>query len=484
MIEIGSSSPLRKAREFQEIFDNQRYSHLLDWHRERDEAGNYIPIRKRAPHIRYNLAKAICQEMAGFLMGHRPFPTFQASEYDLADSLDWLRTYYLLKQIPTACLDACVQGSCGISFGWVRGKLLMRTWRRSEATPIFDDSGELLALVALFDGEHPKTGKSVQWRMTLDAMEETWEFRERSIVGNEDWSLHETIKHEMGFVPAVWVRHLVEAIGRPDGISLLESLPELLKEIDYSYSRRGRSLDYSADPQAIIRDQDPEDFMKRLMKSPAGTWFFGEKGDAKYLEISGEGIKLQGEFASDLRRRAQEISRVFLPDPERLTGQHMSGFALRVLYGPQIALADQLKVNWTTSLLELVAKILESAVIQRSKNRDVYMDGLEGLDGVPRPDASNTEDVEMRHPLLREVRRWPRPYYVMERWGLSASWGPYFDTSPEEEESIMRTAAAGRSAGIISQDTAIRMTAPHTGVGNIDEELSRIQHDSGFEVLI
>lgn len=470
--------PIGKAARFQKFFAGKQYEGLSPWDRERDHEGNYVPLRRRAPRVRYNLCKAICNRMVGFLMGANTLPEFRGE--GLADALKWLRDSMFLKVIPPAFRKACIQGSVGITFGFRRGKLLVRSYARDQAWPLFDDSDELLALVCQFTATDQRTGKKARFRLVLDAKEEVWYVCDRT-AGSDSWQEYDRFEHGFGFVPAVWVRHMSEEPGVADGESLLEEILPLQEAIDYGISRQDRALTFTADPQTIIQDENPEDVMRSLIKSPTGTWFLGKDAKAYFLEIDGRGIELQGKFTGALRQYALELSRVVLPDPEKVSGQ-MSGFMMRMLYESMIDLADELQPAWTAGLVELAGKIL-LATRQLAAGSEVFVGGLDEIrEAVPQVEA-RSETVEVHHPWLKGKRAFVLPAFTGAAMNIQAFWGPYFDVSPEEEGKIVDSAVRAHQGAILSRQTAVEFVAPYLGVTDAEEEVRRIEVDRAAEGL-
>lgn len=467
-----------RAERYLKYYLGKQYEGKASWDDERDADGNYVSVRRRKPGLRKNICKSTCNRIAGFLMGSETFPEFKVDKELLGETLKWLRENVYLRKLPSACKWACVQGSVGLSFGFVRGKLLLRTWRRDQAWPFFDDADELAALVVMYQGIDRATGKALWFRMILDSDRELWESSESSSGG---WREVSSEEHGFGFVPGVWVRHLSDEAGVADGESIIEDIIEggIQEEVDYSASQRSRALRYTSDPQAVIQDENPEEAMNNLIKSPSGTWFLGKDGKVYFLEIKGEGIKLMGEMTRDLAKDAQELARVVLPDPDRTSGA-MSGFALRMMNEPMIDLADQLQATWTPALLELTAKVLSGAKVELAKNNRVRIPGIEDVMQFGGSVVREEGHVTVKHPWLgAEPVGFRMPGFATDLFNLTAFWGSYFDESPEEEQRIVGTATSALAGGLVSRETAVRAVGPYLGVGDVDEELRRIDVERG-----
>lgn len=471
--------PIERAEFFERYFRGKQYKGLTHFINERDSDKNLIPIRFRAPNVRYNICRAIANRMVGFLFGDRTFPTFSSSEAPEANNvLTWIRDKVMLASFPDALRKVCVQGSAAITFGFRRGKLKVRTFTRTKAQPIFDDAGELLCLVVKYHSRHPETNKPGLTRMTLDSENEVWEFQEADDKTGE-WKLLESIGHKAGFVPAVWIRHLGADDDSADGESLLEEIPELQEEIDYSLSQRARSLRYTSDPQTIIKSKNPQQTKKNLAKSPAGTWLLDATDDISYLEIIGKGTEMQGNSIHELRKAALEVARVVLPDADAVKGQ-MSGYALRILYEAMIDLADELKTPWTAAMNEFLSKVLLYSAMLRRDNQVVRIPDIERVIPKVKIPTPATDTLKRYHPWLGNVaREFKLPVYSNDVLPISVAWGAYFDTSPAEEKDIVTAASTAKNSGLLSTSSGVRFIAPTLGIGDVKNEVLMIEQEEG-----
>ncbi|MCC6546176.1 phage portal protein [Candidatus Sumerlaeota bacterium] len=474
--------PVKRAEYFEKYFRGRQYRGLTSFMNERDDQKNFIPTRNRAPNVRYNLCRAIPNRIVGFLFGAGTFPTFTTSAEGASAAIEWLRDYVMRARFPNALRKACVQGSAAVVFGFRRGKLKVRTYARTLAQPIFDDSDELLALVVKYRSTDPADGKPCLVRMTLDSEKELWERKDASATGDV-WTQIDVVKHELGFVPAIWIRHLSDDSECADGESLLEDIPELQEEIDYSLSQRSRALRYSSDPQAVINDDVPADTVKTLAKSPAGTWLLGKNGKVTYLEIQGKGLEMQGQTVSELRKGALEIARVVLPDPDAVKGQQLSGFALRTLYEPMIDLADELKTPWQDAMIEFLTKVLLACAVLKNRGDIVRIPGIDdAISAITQPPASVQPMQKLFHPWLGSTAKdWKVPVYTKDVCPIAVTWGPYFDISPAEKQAMATAASTAKNSGIMSAKAAVRFIGPAMGVGDVDEEIALIENEQGLE---
>ncbi|MBI1234889.1 MAG: phage portal protein [Alphaproteobacteria bacterium] len=459
---------LTQAIKHQALYEGREYDGLAEFWQESDKEGKYVPVRMRRPSNPQRMARMMVGRVRGMLMGANTFPRLSHADPDISALLEWLGKE-LYRTVPNACTDALVQGAACITFGFVRGVLVVRHWKRNDCAPLFDESGSLVAVVVrrqVMVGD-----KSEDGRMILTTTDETWQYKAK-----DKWvSLPEKkIEHGFGFVPAVWVRPLDCGCGLVDGESLLEGVEPLSREHDYAFSQEGRGLFYTADPQVVISDEEPEKTAATLQKSPRGTWLIGKDGKAFFLEITGDGIQLLANYSERARRRAFDLARVVALDPEKLVGTAISGFALRMLYAPMIQLCDDLRPAWTLAINELCAKILFAARITGMGEKRIYLPKVEVLNKLPSLPTVDEMFAQM-HPWLEERLSCRYPVPVQHLIEIGTTWGDYFTSSPEEDQSRVAAISTARAAGIVSLQSAVRSAVPVFDTPNVDEELARLE---------
>ena len=155
-----------------------------------------------------------------------------------------------------------------------------------------------------------------------------------------------TVRHDLGFVPIVWIRNLpgFSVTGDPnDGACTFRAAIETQIEIDYQLSQAGRGLKYSSDPTLLIKE--PASVDSEIIKGGGNALIVSEKGDAKLLEIGGTASAAVIEYVGLLREFALESVHGNRANPDRLTAAQ-SGRALEMLNQGLLWLADNLRVTY------------------------------------------------------------------------------------------------------------------------------------------
>ena len=100
------------------------------------------------------------------------------------------------------------------------------------------------------------------------------------------------------------------------------------------------------------------DELENLIKSKDKSWSLGQEGDAQFLELSNTGVASAMEVEMHLQRKAQEITRAIMHDPDKIVGAAQSAKAMEVLNGPLVELINELRPMFGKHLIKLVKKIV------------------------------------------------------------------------------------------------------------------------------
>jgi hypothetical protein len=163
------------------------------------------------------------------------------------------------------------------------------------------------------------------------------------------------VRHDLGFVPLVWIRNLP---GGPDGIDgacTFRPAVETSIEIDYQLSQAGRGLKYSSDPMLMIRE--PAGPQGDLVRGGGNALVLSENGDAKLLEIGGTASAAVIEYVRTLRELALEGVHGNRSSADRIAAAQ-SGRALELMNQGLIWLADNLRVSYGAGILSLLRMIV------------------------------------------------------------------------------------------------------------------------------
>ncbi len=422
------------------------------FHDERGAAGEYIPLRKRRPNIRYPLSKIVVEDSVSLLFSEGHFPAIDCPNPFARDILSKVCKE---TKINLVMIDAALRGSVGSV------AILMRVLRGR----LFLDVKDSLYLEPVWDIESPDTLSSVTERYKVsgavltqtgyaidDADAEYWFCRRwdknsevwfrPAVVGSlvkPDVDESRTVHHGLGFVPIIWIKNLPgmsSSISTVDGACTFRAAIEAQIEIDYQLSQAGRGLKYSSDPTLLLKE--PAMTGGDLLKGAGNALVVGEKGDARLLEIGGTASAAVLDYVRTLREFALEAMHGNRSTPDRLTTAQ-SGKALELMNQGLVWLADNLRISYgEVGLLSLMQMIIAASRIYRL---NVMGDEVLPIDpGGP----------------------------------LSLKWPTWYPTSADDRQKDALTLVALTNNGLISKESAIQAICKAYDIDVCSDEIVRI----------
>ena len=420
------------------------------FHDERNGSGEYVPIRRRRPSVRYPLARIVVDDSLSLVFSDGHFPQI---ETDGTDARNAFAALVRATRLNAVMCEAALRGSVGsvaILMQVIDGRPLFRVVETLYLTPEFTPFGDLSRVVEQYKvpaadlaarGYDVDENAGAHWFMrTWDDDAETW-FLPWPVSSPTDdpprIDIARTVQHGLGFVPMVWVRNLPGG-DDPDGECTFRLGIETGIEIDYQLSQAGRGLKYSSDPLLLIKEPAAGEGGD-IVRSSSNAIITGADGDAKLLEIGGTASAAVIEYVRTLREFALEGVHGNRSSPEKLTGAQ-SGRALEMMNQGLIWLADQLRVSYGGALLDLVRMVARASVMMPVL--------IEGQAVKLNPDAVVT-------------LRWPN----------------WYDTTADERQMDALALTALSTAGMISRESAVKVIAEEYGIEDVPAELTAIDGD-------
>lgn len=439
-----------------QVLDGTIYDVLRhEFHEERTDGGEYIQVAQRRPSVRYNLCRLVVADSLALLFGEGRFPAIgckdEAARTALADVLQESR-------LPEMIADAAFRGSIGSVV------VLMRILRGR----VFFDVMDTLFLTPEWDPEAPDTLLRVteRYKVRGDALKaqgypiadddlatQFW-FSRRWDAASETWFLPlkladelegkqpkvdaaRTVRHNLGFVPMVWIRNLPGGDGI-DGQCTFRPAIETQIEIEYQLSQAGRGLKYSSDPTLLIKEPTSDG---PVIRSAANALVVDKEGDAKLLEINGTAAEAVLGYARALRELALESIHGNRSNADRVSASQ-SGRALEMLHQPLIWLADKLRTSYGENGLLPLLRMVAAA--------------------------------RRRMPL--QVMGEPMPE-MPAKLRLSLVWPPWFARTEADRGAQASTMGNLVDHGLISRETAVAILSPEYDQPDAAVEMQRIAAD-------
>lgn len=432
-------------------YENRQYCHLLPWDNTKDDwTDEYVPVRKRAPRIKYAFAKTLSQRVSARLVGSRTFPTFLIEEDP--DTQSYLQAILIASQLQSALLEPAREmlatGSGFIRFYVHEGQFVLQHYKSKYCYPTFSPSGELKAITIKYvyddesdveeNGEPTKRWFRMDLGESQDILYDNPEFDEES--GEEPvFAVVNVAEHNLGFVQGEWLRTCRG--NNPDGYSLIEDILDFIDEINYSLSQSSQAVSYNQDPQLLVNGMSNEE-LEDLIRSSQKGWNMGREGKATYLETNLSGVERAGELRDKLRLGINDICRVVFLDPDKMNAQSMSGKAMEILHGPLVELVEELRPLIEPSIKSMLIKMALANLILSDR-------------GEPTPVTVP-------------------PGYKVQSLNIVTSWPPIFQSTMVDLKDKVAVASQATAANLISRKTGTRYLAKDFNVEDVEAEVAEI----------
>jgi len=440
------------------IYDRFKY----EFHQERNDAGEYVPIAQRAPSARCGLLGTVVNDSVSFLFAEGRFPQIDSGN----DTAGAETVEAIIKDchLNDLLIDAATRGSVGSVCLWLRvlkSRLFFDALSTAYLTPEFHaDAPDTLKTVTeqykVKGSDLRERGYTIAkddssvdfwFRRVWDDTAETWYLPRKVLDDKAAWivdsSPGRTVRHALGFVPMVWIVNLSGG-DNVDGKCTFEAAISNVIEIDYQLSQSGRGLKYSSSPTLLLKDASQSPISRTHIAGDA--IIVPPEGDAKLLEISGNAAKAVIEHTQDLRKLALEATGGSRADSDKLSAA-TSGRAMELMNQPLINLADRLRTSYgENGLLRLLRMI---ALI--STKMTLVDSGGEPIAPIP------------------------------AKTKLSLIWPKWFAPTADDRQADAGALSVLKAAGLISTETAVKSIADDYDIEDVNGELASIKSEQAAD---
>lgn len=451
--------PARTARVqwLESVLNGSMYDCLThEFHEEREPDGQYIPIAKRRPSVRYNLSRIIVSDSVSMLFDESHFPTPQCDDKTTCEALC---TVIKDSRLGETMIDTAMRGSVGsvailmrvlgnrVFFSPLSTAYLTPEWKAdapdtlASVTEQYKVRGDVLSARG-YEIKDADRNAMFWFRRIWDERAETWFIpwlvqTDKPTTPQPD--AKNTVTHGLGFVPMVWVKNLPGG-DEIDGACTFEAAIAAQVEIEYQLSQAGRGLKYSSDPLLMIKE--PPGGNGELIKG-ANALVVSKDGDAKLLEISGSAAAAVIEYARALRAMALESVGGNRADADKLSAAQ-SGRAMELMNQALIWLAGKLRSSYGEgALLDLLRMVVKAGQKFKLTDRDGEL--LPAMD-----------------PKAKVSLNWPR-------------WYAPTATDRKADADTLNVLTKGN---LLSQETAIANIADDYDIEDTADEVARIDGDA------
>lgn len=430
----------------------------------------YVQEEHRAPSINYgvNILRTVVEESVSFLFGEDRFPSFLLDDESTKE--------FITKAIKDTRMvehfqDAATRGSIGSAAIFLKvsaqrfflevfdtifltpkydrdepDKLVSVTERRKVLGSDLVDLGyaipkEKLKLLWWYHRVWDRNEELAYYPYTLD---DGLRMREGKFSPTRD--PNNSVVHNLGFVPWVWIRNLVGSGSKIDGRCTFEPGIEGAVAIDYALSRADRSLRYSADPMTVFKTRTPEELGQAINRDSSNAIILDVEGDAKLLEISGNASAAILEHVQEMRNGVMEAIHGSRADPDKLATSN-SSVAQRLLYSPMVRLASHLRVQYgDNGILPLLEMMIDIASKRQNTSK----------------------------PILLLKKPAPKVDPSME---INLTWTDYFPPTPFDLQLEAQAWQLLVESGIFSKSTARENARSYIDFGDEEDEADRVKSE-------
>lgn len=421
------------------------------------DGAELVPMYQRRPSVRYNLCRLVVQDSVSMLFGDDRFPIVDCGDEDTHETI---KAIIKETKLTGLLLDVALFGSIGstaILMRVLKGRLFFTRLSTVYLTPEWDpEAPDTLMRVTEKYKVRGQVLKAQGYSITTENLTVDYWFQRCWTAGAEEWYIpwtkdqeaddnfkpqlddEKTVTHELGFVPVVWIKNLPGG-DNIDGECTFRQAVDTTIELDYQLSQAGRGLKYSSDPELLLKDPamgaDGE-----IVKGQGNAIVVSEKGDAKWLEISGDAVRAIIEYARALREMALESIRGNRSNADKLSAAQ-SGRAMELMHQALIWLAGELRTTYGENGLLPLMKM----VVAASKKVEITIAGKQ----------------------IGQLSDEP----------LSLRWGAWFTPTPSDKVELSNALKLSRDAGNLSQKTAVKALAPVYDVEDEAQEIKDIDAD-------
>lgn len=440
---------------------------------EKSDSNEYVKLGDRRPSARTRICRTVVNDSVAMLFDDDHFPAIECEDEKTRDSVTTLVKEFGLRRV---MIEAATQGSVGsiaIQMRVLKKRVFFDVMKTAFLTPEWkDDEPDVLECVT---ERYKVKGHALKKRGYTIADEDLntdfW-FQRIWTESAEEWYVPKevatpsrgrkpaeekppkidksrSVQHKLGFVPIVWIRNLPGGNGIDGEPTFPREAIDMQIECDYLLSQGGRGLKYQSDPTLVIKETPyGESSPPPRVKGAANSLVVGTEGDAKLLEITGDGAKSVLEWVRGLRELALEGAGGNRSNADKISAAQ-SGRAMELMHQSLINLASKLRISYGDNGLQPLIDM----VIAASKKI-----ALKTKRGQAIGELSDTKPVSLR-------------------------WARWFAPTYADMQTEAGTLTALRAGDLLSQETAVQSIAHTYDVTDVEEELKRIAKNNADKAV-
>jgi hypothetical protein len=444
-----------------------------------------VPLFMRAPTAPYHLTRVVVNRFTGLLFSDKMHPTITVpSDPKLQAWIDGIvKVSRLWIRSAVARNYGGAQGSTGMSFRFRNGKPVIGVHDPRWCTPTFLDmeTGEISALEIRYT--YP-----VEVRNDRGLIEQVWMWYRRVIDGQRDvtykpapvgegdepaWIEETAIVHGFGECPAVWIRNTAtdEVDGEPDCMGEFEAQDA----IDRLISQSDQGAVENCDPTLEI---DSDDYKESAVKKGSRSALKLEKGgSAKYVEMTGAGIKSALEVADVHRRNFLEVVQCVL-DFDKAEGGQMTATEIERRYAPMHERGALYREQYGEhGIKPLIAKIVRAVIAMQRATAASQFDPNTGFRLVPTVMLPPVHQVGPGGQPITLDREMPQDLVQFTDDTIEIKWPPWVKKGAADTQQAASAAATAHSAQVLPRKVLVEYLAPYFDIEDTAEALALAEQE-------
>ena len=328
-----------------------------------------------------------------------------------------------------------------------------------------------------------------QERIEFEDVPSDWP-REKPLV------VKESEQHFAGRCPVVWVQNIRRTRDPEGEYDLLNQANlEMCDEVDKVQSHALKATKANTQP-TLVRMDDAMSFMQqfpRLAKGSGTEIRVGKGGDAKYLETTGDSVKMGWDSAEKMKDQVLKNVNCYMPESEQIT-QAPSGVAVAKLRrgmetrGNRIRTAQSWVIRQSAQIWIALGMKFPPSSEDDPKDKSIVLpprcykiDPPEPAEAPEPPEPGELpEPEEVAAPPVPpplEPKERLGPHKVGKARSVKVGWPPYDHPTPQDIKALAEGLTTATADKVLSRQTATEVLVTAIRVHDPEEEMRRLSDE-------
>jgi hypothetical protein len=449
---------------FTRVLDGTLYDHLkYPFSEEKSDSNEYVKLGDRRPSARTRICRTVVNDSVAMLFDDDHFPAIDCEDEATREEITALIKEFGLRRVMIESATTGSVGSAAIRFRVLKHRAFFDVLKTAFLTPKWKaDEPDVLESVTERYKVRGHALKEQGYTIKDEDLNAEFWFQCVWTEQSEDWYLPQpkadedkppvldtarSQNHALGFVPIVWIKNLPGGNGIDGEPTFPLEAIDMQIECDYLLSQGGRGLKYQSDPTLVIKEPPALEGGGGRVKGAANALVVGTEGDAKLLEITGDGAASVLEWVRGLRELALEGAGGNRSNADKISAAQ-SGRAMELMHQSLINLASKLRISYGDNGLQPLLDM----IIAASKKIKLKTKRGEAI-----------SELSTDKPVALRWSRWFAPTYA----------------DMQTEAQTLTALTAGK---LLSTETAVQAIAHTYDIADVPEELKRIEKDAAADL--